>query len=97
MTGPASQIAIAQVVLVVKDIEKSMPEYNDTMGWGPWKIYDYHAPRLHDVLVRAVPQELTWLVAETVVGPNYVELLQPLGGASIWRDFLDQQRVGGVS
>jgi len=71
-----------------------MRGYNETMGWGPWKIYDYHAPHLHDVLVRGVPQELTWLVAETLVDSTYVELLQPLGKPSIWSEFLDRQGEG---
>lgn len=90
MTDPALPIPISQAALVVNDMEKSMREYTETMGWGPWTIYEYKPPRLHDVLVRGVPQEFTWIGAETPVGSTYIELLQPLEGPSIWREFVDR-------
>jgi hypothetical protein len=83
------------VALVVKDMEKSMREYTETMGWGPWTIYEYKAPRLHDTIVRGLPADnFTWIGAETPVGSTYVELLQPLEGPSIFREFMDQHGQG---
>ena len=38
MTDLALPIPISQVALVVNDLEKSMREYTETMGWGPWNI-----------------------------------------------------------
>jgi methylmalonyl-CoA/ethylmalonyl-CoA epimerase len=87
-------VPISQVALVVNNMEKSMRMYTETMGWGPWNIYEYKAPRLHDVFVRGVRQEFTWIGAETPVGSTYIELLQPLEGSSIWREFLDRQGEG---
>jgi len=94
MSGLALPIPISQVALVVNDLEKSMREYTETMGWGPWNIYEYKPPRIHDILVRGKPQEFTWIGAETPVGSTYVELLQPLEGPSIFRQFIDQRGEG---
>jgi catechol 2,3-dioxygenase-like lactoylglutathione lyase family enzyme len=95
MTIPNVPIPVSQVALVVKDMEKSMRDYTETMGWGPWKIYEYKVPRLHDTIVRGAPGgEFTWIGAETPVGSTYVELLQPLEGPSIFREFLDTHGEG---
>lgn len=94
MTEAGLQIPISQVALVVNDLEKSMREYTETMGWGPWTIYEYNPPRLHDVLVRGVPQKFTWIGAETPVGSTYIELLQPLEGSSVFREFIDRRGEG---
>jgi methylmalonyl-CoA/ethylmalonyl-CoA epimerase len=85
-----SQIPISQVALVVKDLESSMREYTESMGWGPWTIYEYKPPRLHDTLVRGKPLESTWIGAETPVGSTYIELLQPLEGPSVFREFMER-------
>jgi hypothetical protein len=94
VTEAGLRIPISQVALVVNDLEKSMRECTETMGWGPWTIYEYNPPRLHDVLVRGVPQEFTWIGAETPVGSTYIELLQPLEGSSVFREFIDRRGEG---
>jgi len=94
MTLPNVPMPVSQVALVVKDMEKSMRDYTETMGWGPWKIYEYKSPRLHDANVRGAAVECTWIGAETPVGDTYIELLQPLTGPSIFREFLDQHGEG---
>ena len=87
-------IPVSQVALVVSDLTKSMREYTETMGWGPWSIYEYKAPRLHDLIVRGEPDSFTWIGAETPVGSTYIELLQPLDGPSIFRQFMDRHGQG---
>jgi methylmalonyl-CoA/ethylmalonyl-CoA epimerase len=95
MTRPKMPIPVSQVAPVVNDLEKSMREYSETMSWGPWTIYEYKTPRLHDTIVRgAAPDAFTWIGAETPVGSTYVELLQPLQGPSIFREFIDQHGEG---
>jgi len=94
MTNLATPIPISQVALVVNDLEKSLREYTETMGWGPWNIYEYKPPRIHDILVHGAPQEFTWIGAEAPVGSTYIELLQPLEGPSIFRQFIEQRGEG---
>ena len=64
MATPRMPIPVSQVALVVNDLEKSMREYSETMGWGPWTIYEYKTPRLHDTIVRGAPGAFTWIRSE---------------------------------
>jgi hypothetical protein len=94
MAMPNIPMPVSQVALVVKDMEKSMREYTEIMGWGPWKIDEYKSPRLHHASIRGTPVECTWIGAEAPVGDTYVELLQPPTGPSIFREFMDQHGEG---
>lgn len=85
---------ISQVAMVVRDLDASMREYHRLHGWGPWSIYEYKPPHLHDVLVRGRPAELTWIGAETEVGAVWVELLQPLSGNAVFGDWLSYHGEG---
>ena len=71
--------AIHQVAWIVADLDASVAQMQKMMGWGPWKVYDYAAPRLHDLAVRGEPAEFSWTGAETeIAAGSYVELLQPV-------------------
>lgn len=86
--------AISQICIVVRDIERSMQEYTERLGWGPWKVFEYGAPLLHDRHLRGEPAEFTMIGAETMVGGIGFELIQPTGGDSIYQEFLDQHGEG---
>lgn len=85
---------ITQICIVVRDIERSMQEYTDRLGWGPWKVFEYGAPLLHDAHLRGAPADFTMIGAETMVGNVGFELIQPTGGASIYQEFLDTHGEG---
>ena len=70
--------------------------YHDTMGWGPWNIYEYRKPRFHDALVRGEAAEFTYIGAETMVGDMWIELLQPLDGQSPLHEWLAAHGDGGM-
>lgn len=91
---PVVRYEISQVAMIVEDLEASMQHYHRLHGWGPWSIYEYKPPRLRDLRVRGEPASLTWIGAETEVGPVWVELLQPLQGASVFGDWLQRHGEG---
>jgi methylmalonyl-CoA/ethylmalonyl-CoA epimerase len=91
---PIINYEITQVAMVVRDLEASLEQYHRLHGWGPWSIYDYRAPQLHDVLVRNEPATVTWIGAECEVGPVWVELLQPVDGKSVFGEWLDLHGEG---
>ena len=82
VTFKLDRMRIEQVAMVVADLEAAVAMYHDTMGWGPWNIYEYRKPRFHDALVRGEAAEFTYIGAETMVGDLWIELLQPLDGDS---------------
>ncbi|MDA4890699.1 MULTISPECIES: VOC family protein [unclassified Microbacterium] len=93
-TGTAPKHEITQICIVVRDIERSMKEYTERLGWGPWKVFEYGPPLLHDTHLRGEPAEFTMIGAETMVGGIGFELIQPTGGDSIYQEFLDRHGEG---
>ena len=88
------QLQISQIAVVTNDLEKTMEQYTKLLGWGPWNVYRHVPPRLHDTELHGKPTEYTMLGAETHVGDIGFELLQPLEGPSIYKDWLKQHGEG---
>ncbi len=85
---------ITQVAIVVKDFRKSMEAYHKIMGWRPWSVFDYKPPLLHHTMVHGKEVPYTMLGAEVHCDPIDFEILQPLEGPSIYREFLDDHGEG---
>jgi len=91
---PPGGLPITQVAAVVHDLERSLEAYHRALGWGPWQVYEHKPPALHHTEYRGRPVEYTMLGAEVQAGPIVFELLQPLSGPSIYRDWLEQHGEG---
>ena len=85
---------IHQVAIVVKDMWKTVQVYHEVLGWGPWNIYVCKPPRHTDTVVRGRLVHFTMQLAETQVGPVFFEVIEPLEGLSIYREFLEQKGEG---
>ncbi len=85
---------IAQVALVVHDLERAMETYWKVLGIGPWSIYTYAPPALRETMVRGKPVQYSMRLAIAHVGALQVELIQPLEGPSIYKEFLAEQGEG---
>lgn len=85
---------ITQVAVVVKDLRKTMEAYHKVMGWGPWSVYEHKPPILHHTEVRGKSVHYTMIGAEVHCNPIDFEILQPLEGPSIYKEFLDQRGEG---
>jgi methylmalonyl-CoA/ethylmalonyl-CoA epimerase len=85
---------ISQVALVVRDLEKTMKAYHDLLGWGPWNVYEHVPPLLHDTHVRGAAVKYTMLAAETDVHGVGFEMVQPLDGPSIYKEWLETHGEG---
>jgi methylmalonyl-CoA/ethylmalonyl-CoA epimerase len=88
------QLQISQIAVVCNDLQKTMEQYTRLLGWGPWNVYRHEPPRLNHTERDGQPVEYTMLGAETHVGEMGFELLQPLEGPSIYRDWLDTHGEG---
>jgi catechol 2,3-dioxygenase-like lactoylglutathione lyase family enzyme len=85
---------ISHIAVVCVDLRKTIEAYTKLLGWGPWDVYRYEPPRLHNTAVRGRPVEYTMLGAETHLGNLGFELLQPLEGPSIYEEWLDKHGEG---
>jgi methylmalonyl-CoA/ethylmalonyl-CoA epimerase len=87
--------AISQVGIVVKDLQKAVDNYQQKFGIGPWMTMRIGSPLLRDLTLRGKPVEASMMGAIAQNGNIQMELIQPLEGPSIWKEFLEQ-RGGGI-
>jgi hypothetical protein len=85
---------LAQVALVVTEITKSMRNYWEQLGIGPWKVWDLGPQCLTEMTLRGNPARYSFRAAVTYVGDVAFELVQPLEGESIFKEFLDEHGEG---
>ena len=83
-----------QVCLVVKDIQRTMENFWDILGIGPWSVYSYEPPGLTNMTLRGKPQDYSMKLAIAYVGDVCWELVEPLEGPSIYKEFLEQKGEG---
>jgi len=85
---------INQVAIVVEDLEQVAGDYWNILGIGPWAIYNWEAPLVYD---RKYYGKTAWArerIALAQVGKVQLELVQPVEGPSIYRDWIDQHGEG---
>jgi len=84
-----------QIAEVVRDVEAGAKRYWDTMGFGPWYFWDFEPPDLHDVIFRGQRIENSaFRLALAQIGPIQYEVMQPLYGPGIHREFLERRGPG---
>jgi methylmalonyl-CoA/ethylmalonyl-CoA epimerase len=93
LTPPVPMI-ISQICVVVRDIDAAMKTYTQACGWGPWKVFEYGPPLLHDTQLRGEPVEFRMIGAETSVNGLGFELIQPVSGLNIYQEYLDTHGEG---
>ncbi|MBA2513375.1 MAG: VOC family protein [Solirubrobacterales bacterium] len=92
--APPLPLPITQIAIVVHDIRDALARYHRALGWGPWNVYEHAPPTLHDTVLHGKPTEYSMIGAETHAGPIVVELLQPLEGPSIYKEWLEEHGEG---
>ena len=85
---------LTQVCIVAEDFEKTVRSLASRFGIGPWKCWDYTPPAIFDSQRdgRAVPWTLKLGVAW--VGEVQLEVIQPTGGPTVYREHLDAHGEG---
>jgi catechol 2,3-dioxygenase-like lactoylglutathione lyase family enzyme len=97
-TGLAGlQYPITQVSLAVRDLEKTMELYHRAFGWSGWDVFDHRPPAHHNTELRGVSTRYTLKGAEVMVGSLNFELLEPLDGPSLWKEFIAERGEGIAS
>lgn len=86
---------VTQVGLVVRDIEKSVDAYVDVFGLKerPGVIVTDPMEVAH-TKYEGQPSEARAKLAFVNMGQVTIELIEPIGGPSTWKDFLDQHGEG---
>jgi len=85
---------ISQVAVVVEDLKKTIENYWQILGIGPWKIYTFAPPELKEMTIRGKPVDYSMKFAETTVGNVIIEVIEPMEGPSIYKEFLEEKGGG---
>ena len=85
---------IDQVCIVVRDLQKTMEHYWTHLGIGPWKIYLLEEPLLREMTLKGKPTKYRMHVAICEMENIWIELIQPLSGDTIYKEFLEQKGEG---
>jgi methylmalonyl-CoA/ethylmalonyl-CoA epimerase len=84
--------ATTQVALVVADLRRALDPLV-RVGLGPWQIYDV-SPENAQLVYKGRPDAFSMKLAVAWQGTLMWEVIQPTGGESIYRDFLDRGASG---
>ncbi len=85
---------ISQVAFVVEDIEDGMDRFGAILGVGPWSIYRFEPPTLHDTTLHGEDHDYSMILALADVNGTMLELIEPLEGPSIYTEHLEEHGEG---
>jgi methylmalonyl-CoA/ethylmalonyl-CoA epimerase len=68
--------------------------YWNILGIGPWDIYEWEEPLVHDRTYHDKPAWAREKLAKAQAGAVELELVQPIDGDSIYQDFLMEHGEG---
>ena len=85
---------VYQGALVVRDVEATMKWYTDQLGIGPWRVALLEPPRLTDMRNRGESVDYSFKYAVAWTGETMWEIIEPVDGPSIYKEFLDEHGEG---
>jgi predicted enzyme related to lactoylglutathione lyase len=91
------QYPITQVSLAVEDLERTMELYWRAFGWSGWDVFEHRPPAHHNTELRGEQVHYTLKGAEVMVGSMNFELLEPVEGPSLWKEFIAERGEGIAS
>jgi catechol 2,3-dioxygenase-like lactoylglutathione lyase family enzyme len=91
---PFLQNGIAQVAIIVKDLDETVELYWRAFGIGPWHFYTYGRPFVKQMSYKGEPADYKMRVALSYFGPMRVELIEVLEGDTVYADFIREHGYG---
>ncbi|MGC9348165.1 MAG: VOC family protein [Anaerolineae bacterium] len=85
---------VAQVAIIVEDLDAAMKTYWELFGIGPWHIYTYGRPLVKEMTYHGEPADYRMRIALSYLGPTRIELIQPLEGNTVYEDFVQEHGYG---
>ena len=85
---------MCQVGLIVRDIERSSEAYSRVFGLPRPEVIVTDGPEIAHTQFRGQPTDARAKLAFFDMGQVSLELIEPIGGPSTWREFLDERGEG---
>jgi methylmalonyl-CoA/ethylmalonyl-CoA epimerase len=91
---PFLQDGVAQVAIIVPDLDAAVEQYWTLFGVGPWHFYTYGQPLVKEMSYHGQPAEYKMRIALSYLGPLRIELIEPLEGDTVYADFVKEHGYG---
>jgi len=91
---PFLQNGIAQVALVVPNLEEAVENYHKLFGIGDWHFYTYGKPLVKRMTYHGQPSEYKMRVALSYLGPMRIELIEMVEGDTVYAEFVKEHGYG---
>lgn len=85
---------IAQIAIIVPDLEEAVENYWKLFGINDWHFYTYGKPLVKRMTYHGQPAEYKMRVALSYFGPMRVELIEMVEGDTIYADFVEEHGYG---
>ncbi len=85
---------INQVATVVSDLDEAVKKVSNTLALGSWEVTTFGPPNHFDTQVRGNPVFYSHKNATACMGPVQFEIIAPLEGPSIYKEFLKEGKDG---
>jgi hypothetical protein len=85
---------VAQICVIVPDLDKAVENYWKIFGIGPWHFYTYGKPLVKRMTRHGKPSEYKMRVALSQIGPLRIELIEPLEGDTVYSEFVARHGYG---
>ena len=94
VTLPFLKNGVAQIAMVVKDLDETVRQYNELFGIGPWQFYTYEKPLVKNMSYHGKPADYGMRIALSYFGTSRIELIEIKEGNSVYRDFIEKHGYG---
>ena len=85
---------VAQVALVVEDLDRTAEAYWHRFGIGPWHFYTYQKPFVARMTRNGAPAEYAMRVALANIGTTRIELIEQKAGDTVYAEFIRAHGYG---
>ena len=85
---------VTQIAIIVEDLDRTVDNYWNAFGIGPWYFYTYGHPLLKQMSYYGKTANYKIRIALSYFGPLRVELIEILEGESIYADFVEEHGYG---
>ena len=91
---PFLKTGVAQIAILVKDLDRTVENYWTQFGIGPWHFYTYGRPLVKQMSYHGQPADYQMRIALSQIGPLRIELIEAQEGDSIYSDFIKEHGYG---
>ena len=93
-TLPFLDQGVAQVAIIVEDLDAAVEAYWKLFGIGPWDIYTYEKPLVKTMTYHGRAADYRMKLALSYLGETRIELIEPLEGDTVYADFVEEHGYG---